>query len=303
MNMKHNVVLYGQCLFNGQHPALDRQQLKAIQSSGFTTLALWTLHVKPNGDLFYNESPLVSQGAFHPSRSHLPPLLSQLKREGSVRKVVFSLGSSGSADCVNLRNLLDSAGGSKTLSDNFAALRKALAVDGIDLALEEFPLSDYFETFVKLTLLLHREHGMEVSYSPYSMHQFWLGVLAEVRRKNQGRQIVSQFNLRCYAGGEDNDPGFWASQIDAQHGIENPSGFIIPVYWCRHGMRGEKGLPPSAIRNKFAELTQRHPGFDGGAIWNSDDIFTHETTIYDTDGHATARAYAQAVISGLGQQP
>lgn len=35
-----------------------------LKQSGFTTVMLWTIHVHGNGDLYYNDQLVVSNGAY-----------------------------------------------------------------------------------------------------------------------------------------------------------------------------------------------------------------------------------------------
>src|SRR5258708_751159 len=159
MGNQLNVVVYGRNLFGFDDATINQQQLEEMQESGFTTVILWPLHVDTNGDLFYHDSddrdptvPIVQAGAFNSDvYGYMPPLVSALKSDGSVGRVLFSIGSAGDGDYNNIKHLLTTAEGTETLVANLRVLAESLALDGYDL---DFEITDTPDTTVKFSLLL-----------------------------------------------------------------------------------------------------------------------------------------------------
>ncbi len=299
----YNVVLYGSGLFGDSDPSVNQQQLQELQNSGFTTVILWTLHVHENGDFYYNDTLAVQNGTISSQLNpDLPQLITALKSGGTVNKVFFCIGSGGVSDYQAIKALLASPQGTQILQQNFQALVNAFPIDGFDFDLEEFPLSDYTDTIVQLTLMLNQSYGKAITYCPYTDEDFWLNCLALVYTKNNNQQIVSWFNLQCYAGGSGNDPMEWASQIvdyASPLGISDPTGFIVPGYWARHKPTGpydEPGECPASICHTFSTLDLK-----GGFIWNSGDIFKSEASGL-CSGSMAPSAYASAIINGLNRE-
>lgn len=315
MSNGNNVVLYGSGLFGRNDPVVNQIQLEAIKNSGFTTVILWTLHVWASGDLVYNNSLIVTNGEFVNQYSYLPQLIIDLKSGGTVNKVLFCIGSGGAGDFAAMQTLLSTKEGKQTLQKNFGALTTAMPMDGFDFDLEEFPLCNYTDTVVELTLMLNQLFGMEITYCPYfdetcspNNVPFWENCLAQVYTQNKNKQIVSWYNLQCYDGGSSNQPSQWVDTIKnypSPLGIDDPAAFVVPGYWCANAGTGCEANPsngvfcPSGIETQFAALTKSDPGINGGFIWNSGDIFSCEDSGKCSGESVTPEAYAQAIIKGL----
>jgi len=280
MSNPYNVILYGQGLFNSD-PETNQKQLKAIQNSGFTTALLFTIHVWPTGDLYYGDTKAVSNGQVLLPKE-MATLIQQM-RQGGVTQVLASVGSADAADFAHLKTLLSTSGGIRTISENFGALVEALGIDGFDFDLEEFPLSDYTETIVKLTLLLSRLGRKQIiTYCPYMQESFWLDCLARVYKNNDNHQLVSWMNLQCYSGGAGNNPNAWSQAIRSYPqplGISDANAFVVPGY--------------AASQQSLSEIEQTLSGYHGlvGAfMWNLGEIWAQGKQPKD---------YAQAIIAGL----
>src|SRR5260370_40360302 len=149
MGNQLNVVVYGRNLFGFDDATINQQQLEEMQESGFTTVILWPLHVDTNGDLLYHDSddrdptvPIVQAGAFNSDvYGYMPPLVSALKSDGSVGRVLFSLGSAGDGDYNNIKQLLTTTEGTETLIQNLRELPEALPMDRyhLDVAITATP--------------------------------------------------------------------------------------------------------------------------------------------------------------------
>lgn len=302
MSREGNIILYGPRLFEQNIRQQNLRQLEAVRHSGFTTAIFWTLHVDSNGDFYYNDTPIVKNGALCRESAHLPDFIAQLKKNGTVDRVLFSLGSCGATDFYHCSKLLATARGAAILRKNFQALCDALPIDGFDIDIEEYPLNNYIGTVVKMTLMLHHEFHKLVTYRPYSKMSFWLDCLERVCRENGGMQIVSWLNLQCFGEGSDNHPGIWASHLGPPHGVDNPAAFVVPGYHCRHGMKCEEGNSPGELQGLLAELKTSHPDMSSSFLWNSRDIFSWDNMPLPSGEYMTTAAYAQAMIAGLGIQ-
>lgn len=303
-----NIGLYGSGLFGRNDEAVNRPQFLALQSAGYTTIILWALHVSATGDLSYNDTFIVRNGVFCAQYAYLPRYLNRLKAAGTVKQILFSIGGWGVGDFQNMQNLLTTQAGKQALMQNFNALATALPIDGFDFDMEEWD-ADYTTAVVDMTKNLHGINNMAITYCPYNNIPFWLNALAQVYTQNNNQQIVSAFNLQCYAGGSGNQPGQWVSQINGYSsplGITNPAAFVIPGFWCANPGTGCQSqsiqgvLCPSQMQSTFYGFTQpgSDPGINGGFVWNSGDLFSCESTA-QCGGPATPAAYALAIANGL----
>jgi hypothetical protein len=300
----NNTVLYGYSLF-GSTPgnfSYD-QQLAAVQDSGFTTVILWTIHVHTNGDLYYNDSLLVSNGAYSDATNPaFSSYVKSLKAKGGVTTVLFGLGSGGASDFSAIKGLLATNTGKQLLIKNFQALMQTVPVDGFDFDLEEFPLEDYQQTVVQLSILLNQQFGSLITFCPYCDSSFWVNCLSDIFQQNNNKQVVAWMNLQCYDGGTGNDPAQWASVIktaSSPTGVSNPVAFVIPGFWCYNTTeKSYMGQCPAAIQQTFAGLAGSDPGICGGFIWNSSDIMTNQNSGACT-GPMDCNAYVSAINNGI----
>lgn len=295
-----NVVLYGSGLLNSGNPATDQAQMQAVQSSGFSTVILWTLHVNANGDFYYNGTLVVSNGAVTgPFASTLPGLIQQMRTGGSVSAVLFGIGSADVSDFANIQSLLSTPAGTALLKSNFAAMVQALDIDGFDFDLEEYPLSSFTDTVVQLAQLLYAGYGKFVAFCPYYDPQWWLGCAQQIYQQSGTAGVVRWWNLQCYAGGGGNSPSDWVSLIAANAssiGVTDPNAYIVPGYWCANRPGCDSGQCPASIQSTFSGLSGT---VQGGFIWNSGDIFSCESSDGCGGGGMAPGDYAQAIINGL----
>src|SRR5262249_26050183 len=127
-----------------------------LQNSGFTEIIVWSVQVKSNGDLNLNgEFPLTSNGAYIGGQMY-PDFASDMSRlkQGKVKRVTFSIGSSNFGDWQNVTALVRSQGTKpdSILYKTFAALKAAIpAIDAIDFDDEN---SFNLETTVQFGVML-----------------------------------------------------------------------------------------------------------------------------------------------------
>ena len=326
-----NAVLYAWGLFQPQYSEglTYEQEVAQVTGSGFTTVILWTLHVRPNGDLVYNDplsdgSGIVNGGVFNPAYDYMVDLVRALKGPGSkVTKVLFGIGSGGSSDFTNIVALIES-GQIGVLQKSFQALANALSFDGFDLDDEDqlpyvppppqqpSPSAQaVVNAMAQFTLMLAAIEGT-VTYCPYNDQYFWFACLRQVYLANGNQQAVSWFNLQCYAGGTGNTAGGWADQIASYQatyplGIASPAAFVLPGYWAIHPSDGTNcgpgdasvGMCPDKIEGVFQDLKTTDPGIVGGFIWNSVDVFRCVQNGACKGSPMALANYAQAIIEGL----
>jgi hypothetical protein len=108
-----------------------------IENSGFTEAIVWSVEVSSTGDLNFNgEFPLTSNGSYIGDQTHsdFAANMATLK-QGTVKRVTFSIGSSNFGDWQDITALVNSQGTGPTsiLYKDFQALKAAIpALDAID---------------------------------------------------------------------------------------------------------------------------------------------------------------------------
>jgi hypothetical protein len=267
-----------------------------IKGSGFTTVVAWALHVNPSGDLIFNDPTIVSDGAYI-GDAGWPELLASLKQgETSVNRLLFSIGGWEVGDFPNIQSLIQSqgTGSDSILYKNFQALKNAIpTIDGIDL--DDETLYDQ-NTTVAFSQMLNTL-GYEVTFCPYGNTGFWVDCLYALN--SQTPDLVTGFNLQCYAGGGNNTPQPWIDAIAQKMGSDFPAAsFVSPGLWCRHGASCAEDNCPSDITSQFAGW--KSSGIQGGFIWLYDDIQKCEGSQACGSGVSmNAAAYANAIAQGL----
>lgn len=292
--MAQRLCIYGAGLFNSGSSTQDQHQLQEMQASRFDTVLLWSLHVQPNGDFHYNNTPMVVNGAITPQVNPLmPSLIARWKLVNPGKTLLFSIGSGGVPDFANIMNLLSTPAGKQILENNFRALTTWIPeLSGFDMDMEE----GLYPAVTELTLFLHQRYpGAIITYCPYTDVQAWLGCLADVYSRNNQQQVVRWWNLQCY--NNMNTPSQW---IDAIINFSRPTGitrsaaqsYIIPGYPV-YSVNG--GSCPNGIRGIFCGLN-----VDGGFLWNTGDLFNNENSNACGPGvPMTPVAYSQAMYEGL----
>ena len=256
--------------------------LQNLRDSGFTTVIAWTLHVAADGSLSFNDQPLVTGGSFVGDPAW-PERLAELKRGGTIHRLLFSVGSAGVSDFHHLRDLLRAEDAGNKLALNFKALKEAIpAADGLDLDDED--LLDRATT-VAFSAMLGRL-GYQITFGPYADRDFWIDCLADLEAQSPG--LVTGFNLQCYAGGGGNRPRDWADAVARRMGPGfMTAGFVQPGLWCRHGETCAEGDSPASARAWFKARYEE--GVPGGFIWLYDDL------LRCGNDAELLKAYAQAV--------
>jgi len=290
--MATRVSLYGNGLFNDPPPPglPYAKQIVQLLEAKFTTALLWSIHVHPNGDLYYNDTPLVQNQQFKLSAEFITNV--KTLHGGGVKELLISIGAWGTAtDFTNLDASWNSGG-----SANLQTLFSTLPITAVDFDYEGDYGPDAQNLIVDLTKKIA---GLKVgvTYCPYTATSFWTGCLQKVY-SDMNSQPVRYMNLQCYAGGAGNDPRSWVSAVkSAGAGITNPGAFIVPGYWVANG--GEGNTCPTALQSTLASLAGS--GIDGAFLWNSGDMFANESpnSPLCSNNSTMPDAYANAIRTGL----
>lgn len=176
-----------------------------IENSGFTEAIVWSVEVNSVGDLNFNgEFPLTSGGAYVGNQTHpdFPGNMAQLK-QGTVKRVTFSVGSSNYGDWENITALVNAQGTGQNsiLYKDFAALKAAIpALDAIDFDDEN---SYNAPTSIAFAVMLG-QLGYHVMPDPYTNNSYWINLVAQIN--SQLPATVDGVHLQAYAGGTGNSP-------------------------------------------------------------------------------------------------
>ena len=263
-------------LYTDGQPVMD-----ILRASGFTTVILWSLHVSDNGDLYYNDVKIVSNGAYV-GDSTWPGLLGTLKQAPtSVNRIEVSVGAGGTPDWEHIMALVDAqgTGPGSILYQNFQALRAATGADAINSDDE----SCYdVESTLAFAHMIATIGFRSFTFAPYTYESYWAQV-----KQILGDQVDRAY-LQCYSGGTGNDPKQWSQALGMS---------VDPGLWCRNGAGCAEGDSPAQVAS---QLQQWHSSADipGGFIWLYDDIKHCEPST-----GFTAADYARAVVRATSAIP
>ena len=215
--------------------------ISELKNSGFNEVVVWNIEVKSNGDLNFNgEFPLCANGAYIGGATH-PDFAGNMAslKQGTVRRITFSVGSSNYGDFEDVRDLINAqgTGPGSILYKNFQALKKAIpALDSVDFDDENC----YDQSTMTSFAVMLGGLGYKVALDPYTNMSFWTGVAAQINAQRPG--TVDLVHLQCYSGGSGNDPARWNfGGISVQPSVDSNSygpddTQSLMAYW-----RGEAG--------------------------------------------------------------
>jgi hypothetical protein len=281
-------------LYGIPYPGTPAQE-QDIKKSGFTTAVCWAMHVNQQGDIYYNDTPIVTNGKYVGDPGW-PGFLKGLK-SAPLDRVLFSIGGWQVGDFPNIQALIKKygIGSANPLYKNLAELRaKIPVIDGFDY--DDETLYDQ-STTVQLSQMAAQIGYKQITFCPYGNEGFWVGCLKALQQSNPG--LVVGFNLQCYAGGSGQDPKQWIKAVTGIPGID-AKAFIYPGLWCCHQATCAGNDPnsacPTSIKSFFAGW--KPDGIPGGFIWVYGDIEKWLNKTNCSPAPTTA-AYANAIIAGL----
>jgi hypothetical protein len=176
-----------------------------IENSGFTEAIVWSIEVSSTGDLNFNgEFPLTSGGVYIGNETYpdFPEDMAQLK-QGTVKRVTFSIGSSNYGDWEDITALVNAQGTGPTsiLYQDFAALKAAIpALDAIDFDDEN---SFNSPTTIQFGVMLG-QLGYHVMPDAFDDSSYWTNVVSQINTQLPG--TADGVHLQAYAGGSGNNP-------------------------------------------------------------------------------------------------
>ena len=243
-----------------------------IEDSGFTEAIVWSVEVSSVGDLNFNgEFPLTQNGAYIGNQTYpnFPADMAQLK-QGTVKRVTFSVGSSNYGDWENITALVQSqgTGPNSILYKDFQALKAAIpALDAIDFDDEN---SYNSPTTIAFGVMLG-QLGYHVMPDPYTNNSYWINIVSQINSQLAG--TVDGVHLQAYAGGQGNNPC-----VDWDFG----SVPVFPGLW-------DKVDTPAQVETIMSGW-HSECGIIGGFMWIYDDFV----------GNGLAEQYANAINTAVG---
>ncbi|MEI2431052.1 PKD domain-containing protein [Lysobacter yananisis] len=236
-----------------------------LKASGFTTVFLWSIHIEDNGDLVYNDIPIVKNGAYTGSDSDWPARLASLKTAPtSVKRVEVSIGAWGVPDFERMAKLANGTaagcgstivcgtGSNSILYRNFQALKTVTGADAVNFDDESHYNVADTTTFGNMLVGL----GYKITFAPYTNQSFWRGV-----KDNLGAS-VDRIYLQVYDGGAGNNPATWNTAMGMT---------VMPGLWTKHGSGCSAGDSPASVQSRMAGW-KTSAGINGGFLWLYDDI-------------------------------
>ena len=246
-----------------------------IENSGFTEAIVWSVEVSSTGDLNFNgEFPLTSGGAYIGAQTH-PDFASNmaLLKQGTVKRVTFSIGSSNVGDWQDITTLVKTqgTGPNSILYKDFQALKAAIpALDAIDFDDEN---SFNSPTTIAFGVMLG-QLGYHVAPDAFDNASYWMNVVTQINTQLPG--TVDGVHLQAYAGGSGNNPcvGWSFGTVPVWPGLWDQVDTPSQVQTIMSGWHTECGI-------------------NGGFMWLYDDFV----------GTGLAAQYASAIntaVSGSG---
>jgi PKD repeat protein len=236
-----------------------------LRNSGFTTVFLWSIHIEDNGDLVYNDIPIVKNGAYVGADADWPARLATLKTAPtSVKRVEVSIGAWGVPDFERMSKLANGTaagcgttvvcgtGSGSILYRNFQALKTATGADAVNFDDESHYNVADTTTFGQMLVGL----GYKITFAPYTNQSFWKGV-----KDNLGAS-VDRIYLQVYDGGAGNNPATWNTAMGMT---------VMPGLWTKHGSGCSAGDSPTQVNTRMAGW-KTSAGISGGFLWLYDDI-------------------------------
>ncbi|QQQ02617.1 PKD domain-containing protein [Lysobacter enzymogenes] len=236
-----------------------------LKASGFTTVFLWSIHIEDNGDLVYNDIPIVKNGAYIGSDADWPARLASLKTAPtSVKRVEVSIGAWGVPDFERMAKLANGTaagcgstivcgtGSNSILYRNFQALKTVTGADAVNFDDESHYNVADTTTFGNMLVGL----GYKITFAPYTNQSFWRGV-----KDNLGAS-VDRIYLQVYDGGAGNNPATWNTAMGMT---------VMPGLWTKHGSGCSAGDSPASVQSRMAGW-KTSAGINGGFLWLYDDI-------------------------------
>lgn len=280
-------------IFGGGPFYKDPSAITEIETSGFTEAIVWSVEVSSTGDLNFNgEFPLTSGGVYVGNQYYpnFPAGMAQLK-QGTVKRVTFSVGSSNYGDWENITALVKSqgVGPNSILYKDFVALKAAIpALDAIDFDDEN---SFNSPTTVAFGVMLG-ELGYHVMPDPFDNNNYWINLVSQIN--THLANTVDGVHLQAYAGGAGNNPcvgwnfgtvpvfpGLW-DQVDTPSQVEtimsgwhSECGIIGGFMWLYDDFVG------TGLAAQYANAINTAVGAPGFTLSGPSNVFLNQSATSD----------------------
>lgn len=216
------------------------------------------------------------------------------------RRVWLTVGSSVTWDpstrtFTNIQKILGQGGQlGRTLMDNFAAIRDAVDIPGLesvgfDMDYEEG--DDLALPVSNVTIALQKRFEKDkrpcpITFCPYDRREQWIDALQKVHAELKTQPVVG-FNLQTYAGGWRNVPSDWTDAIALAPdiGVSDPANFIWPIVSCT-SEAAPLSLPGDVTRNL------KRWGSKGGSLWSTSYLSPDASGLHLSD-------YSTAIYYGI----
>ncbi|MFP2958403.1 discoidin domain-containing protein [Myxococcus sp. 1LA] len=255
----YSAIYGGGPFYSGGTPVMND-----LRGSGFTTIILWSFHIEENGDLIYNDIPVVRNGAYI-GDAGWPTRLATLKAAPtSVNRIEVSIGAWGVPDFERMIRLVNGTapgcgttivcgtGSNSILYRNFQVLKTITGADAVNYddesAYDLVPTTTFSQMLIGM--------GYKISFAPYTQQTFWRNL------KNNLGSAVDRIYLQVYAGGAGNNPATWNTAMGMT---------VAPGLWSRNGTNCASGDSPSTVQSKMSNW-KANAGISGGFMWLYDDI-------------------------------
>ncbi|QSQ14854.1 PKD domain-containing protein [Myxococcus landrumensis] len=255
-----------------------------LRASGFTTVILWSFHIEDNGDLVYNDIPVVKNGAYM-GDAGWPTRLATLKTAPtSVRRIEVSIGAWSVPDFERMARLVNGTaagcgstivcgtGTNSILYRNFLALKNATGADAVNF--DDESAYDLAPTTTFSQMLIGQ--GYKITFAPYTQQTFWRNL------KNNLGNAVDAIYLQVYAGGAGNNPATWNTAMGMT---------VDPGLWSKNGTNCASGDSPATVQSRMTNWKST-AGIRGGFMWLYDDI-------QKCSAQGTSAQYAAAINTAV----
>ena len=299
------IAAYGE---GAMYPPNLAANVAALRTAGWSTLMLGLFHIDATGDLYFNDTPLISAGKYV-GDAGWPKQLGQLIQPGqsTIQTLLASFGGGGVGDFANIMTIYQNNNNSftgTTLEKNFQTFSTTFPMIAlIDMDVENTYDQTSFVAFCQMLAGIR----FGITFCPYDSVSFWVDSLAALNQSNPG--AVKWWNLQCYDGGNLNDPDQWAQAIVTKIRTFNPTRFIVAGDWSRNLARPQ-GIPPYWQGRCPPAVTTHLTKFKtetcvaGGFIWTIDSILDYakdQKILPDPApcGNVGMSDYVKAIITAL----
>ncbi len=200
--------------------------ISTLQSSGFTTMVLFNMHIDTNGNFWFPDAAgtlheICDNGKYVGPSAWPRQLVECLSGQNGMYRVEMCIGGWGDTSFTNIKNIIASQGvnRSNVLYRNLSALHGTLPISAICYDDE----STYDSNSAILFGGMAGSLGMFVTLCPYTNQSYW-------HRVASGLSCCDYCYLQTYDGGDGQDPANWAAALGGSttgsHGI-----IVMPLYW------------------------------------------------------------------------